>query len=318
MKLKNGAEYLESLRNIHPVIYYKGKRIDAVKGISFDIKKGEIFGLLGSNGAGKSTTINILAGLLSKDSGKIAILGKEPESNWEYVKNNMNISTAYYPLSSILTIEENLKVYAKLYNIKGWERRVDELIKMFGLNKLRKKRVGKLSSGEQTRVALCKGLINYPKVLLLDECTVGLDPVMAERTRKIIKDFNREHKTAILFTSHYMHEVEELCDRIAFMSHGKIVSIGSSEKLKRAIKKHTVRMKVTEGKEQLKKFLQQKGIECEFLPKSIAKFEVSAKGDELYRLLNSFFQRGVKIKDLHIKRPTLDDIFRKITGGKLE
>ncbi len=310
-------KYVE-VKNLKKAYYYKGKKIEAVRGISFDIKKGEIFGLLGSNGAGKSTTINILAGLLSKDSGKINILGKDSNSDWEYVRNNMNISTAYYPLSSILTIDENLKVYAKLYNVKSYERRINELIKMFGLQKLRKKRVGKLSSGEQTRVALCKGLINYPKVLLLDECTVGLDPVMAERTRKIIKDFNREHKTAILFTSHYMHEVEELCDRIAFMSHGRIVSIGSSKKLKSAIKKHTVKMKVTEGREQLKKFFHQKGIDAEFLPKSIVKFEVSTKGDELYRLLNSFFQRGVKIKDLHIKRPTLDDLFKKITGGKLE
>ena len=310
-------KYVE-VKNLKKAYYYKGKKIEAVRGISFDIKKGEIFGLLGANGAGKSTTINILAGLLSEDAGKIRILGKDPKEDWEYVKNNMNVSTAYYPLSSILSIYENLKVYAKLYNIKAYEKRIDDLIRMFGLQKLRNKRVGKLSSGEQTRVALCKGLINNPKVLLLDECTVGLDPVIAEKTREIIRSFSKDHKTAILFTSHYMYEVEELCNRIAFMSNGRIVSIGSSAKLKQAIKKHTVRMRVMEGKNNLKVFLKHKGIEVDFLKRNEVKFEVSAKGDELYSLLNSLFQRGVRIRDLHIKRPTLDDIFKKITGENLE
>ncbi len=310
-------KYVE-VKNLKKAYYYKGKKIEAVRGISFDIKKGEIFGLLGANGAGKSTTINILAGLLSEDAGKIKILGKDPKEDWEYVKNNMNVSTAYYPLSSILSIYENLKVYAKLYNIKAYEKRIDDLIRMFGLQKLKNKRVGKLSSGEQTRVALCKGLINNPKVLLLDECTVGLDPVIAEKTREIIRSFSKDHKTAILFTSHYMYEVEELCHRIAFMSNGRIVSIGSSAKLKQAIKKHTVRMRVIEGKNNLKVFLKHKGIEVDFLKRNEVKFEVSAKGDELYSLLNSLFQRGVRIRDLHIKRPTLDDIFKKITGESLE
>lgn len=310
-------KYLE-VKNLKKTYIYRGKKIPAVRGISFAIKKGEIFGLLGANGAGKSTTINILAGLLEKDSGKISILGRDPEKDREYVKNNMNISTAYYPLSSILSVYENLKVYAKLYDVKNYESRINELIGMFEIKHLKNKRVGKLSSGEQTRVALCKGLINYPKVLLLDECTVGLDPVIAEKTREIIKNFNKEHKTAILFTSHYMHEVEELCHRIAFMANGRIISIGSSAKLKNLIKKHTVNLQVIEGKKQLQDFLKKKGIETHFLKKNNVKFDVSAKGDELYRLLNSLFKRGVKIKDLHIKRATLDDIFKKITGGSLK
>ena len=305
------------VRDLKKSYVYKGKKIEAVRGISFSVKKGEIFGLLGPNGAGKSTTINILAGLVSKDSGRIRILGKDPEQAWEEVRNNMNVSTAYYPLSSVLTIYQNLKVYAKLYNVRNPQPRIDELIKTFGLQHLRNRRVGKLSSGEQTRVALCKGLINSPQVLMLDECTVGLDPAIAEQTRTIIKDLNKGQKTTILFTSHYMYEVEELCKRIAFMGNGRIINIGSSKALKKIIKKHTIRLHIIQGHKQVQKFLKEKGIDVYFVSKNVIRFDVSAKGSELYRLLNALFKRGVKIKDLHIKRPTLDDIFIKITKGEL-
>lgn len=310
-------KYVE-VKNLKKSYYYKGKKIQAVKGVSFDIRKGEIFGLLGPNGAGKSTTIDILSGILSKDSGTIKIFGKDPVEEHEYVRNRMNASTAYYPLSTILTTYENLKVYAKLFGVKNYDSRINWLIKEFEIGYLKNKKVGKMSTGEQTRVSLCKALINNPKLLLLDECTVGLDPAIAEKTRTLIKQYHKEHKPAILFTSHYMFEVEELCKRIAFMSNGRIISIGSTDALKRLIKKHTIKMHILAGHKALENFFKEKGIDILFLTKNVIRFEVVGRGEHLYKLLNSLFKKGVKIKDLHIKRPTLDDIFIKIVRGELK
>src|SRR3989338_8946404 len=157
----------------------KGRIIKAVDNISFSVRKGEIFGLLGPNGAGKSTTINILTGLLEKDSGTVRILGFEPERNWEFVKNNSNVATAYSWLSDVLSIRQNLRVYAKLYGVKNYEQKITELLELFELKDIADRKIIRLSSGENTRAVLCKGLINDPKVLFLDECTVGLDPDIA-------------------------------------------------------------------------------------------------------------------------------------------
>ena len=206
----------------------------ALNGISFDVKKGEIFGLLGPNGAGKTTAIDILAGLLTKDSGEVKILGKEPEE----AKQEMNIVSSYSWLSSIMNVYENLKVYGMLYGVKHLENKISELMDLFEITSLKKIKYHKLSVGQQTRVNLCKGLINNPKVLLLDECTVGLDPHLAEKTRKILKSLKKD--TAILFTSHNMQEIERLCDRIAFLQQGKIIWTGTSKKLKETHKKKTL------------------------------------------------------------------------------
>lgn len=310
-------KYVE-VKNLKKSYLYKGKKIEAVRGISFDIKKGEIFGLLGPNGAGKTTTIDIISGILSKDNGTIKIFDKDPEKNHEFVRNRMNVSSAYYPLSGILSVYENLKVYAKLFGVKNYESRIKTLMKEFEISHLKNKRVGKLSSGEKTRVSLCKGLINNPKVLLLDECTVGLDPAIAEKTRNLIKQYHKEHKPAILFTSHYMFEVEELCKRVAFMSKGKIISIGSTKALKQLIKKHTIQMHLLSGHKEFEKFFKKKGLDIFFISKNVVKFEISARGDKLYSMLNALFKKGIKIKDLHIKRPTLDDVFIKIVKGELK
>ena len=224
---------------MQPVIEVKNLKksygkTEALKGISFDIKEGEIFGLLGPNGAGKTTAIDILAGLLTKNSGEVKILGKEPEE----VKQEMNIVSSYSWLSSIMNVYENLKVYGMLYGVEDLNNKINELLELFEITNLKRVRYHKLSAGQQTRVNLCKGLINNPKVLLLDECAVGLDPHLADKTRKIIKSLKKG--TAILFTSHNMNEVEQLCDIIAFLQQGKIIWTGTSKKLKEIHKKKTL------------------------------------------------------------------------------
>ena len=307
--------YIE-VRNLVKTFWERKKKVVAVNDISFNVKKGEIFGLLGPNGAGKSTTINILTGLLEKDSGDVKILGYAPESNWEYVKNNSNVATAYFPLSDILTVRQNLKVYAKLYGVKNHEKRIDELLRIFEIENKSGRKFITLSSGEKTRVVLCKGLINSPKVLFLDECTVGLDPDIADKTRRIIKDYQRENSCTILFTSHYMYEIEELCDRIAFMSGGKIINIDTSSNLKKLIKEHTVEIAIKQDVKSLKKFLETEGMEVIITDQNSIVFEVTTENDRIYKIMNKIFKKGFMLTHLNIKTPTLDDIFIKIARQK--
>lgn len=306
------AMYDIEVKNLKKTFHSGKKKVIAVNNISFKVKKGEIFGLLGANGAGKTTTINMLTGLLKEDKGEIKILGHNPEEKWEEVKNNINVSTAYFPLSDVLTVRQNLRIFAKIYNVKNGEKKIDELLEKFELTKLANRKVIELSSGEMTRTVLCKGLINDPKVLFLDECTVGLDPDIAEKTRTIIKNYQKENNCTILFTSHYMYEVEELCDRIAFMDKGKIIKISTAKRLKKTIKKHTVELTVKENLPKLKKFLANKNIDILFAKNNTIIFEVSCKKDKIYRILNRIFTKGFMLSDLHIKKPTLDDIFIKI------
>ena len=304
------------VQNLVKTYKERGSIITAVDDISFSVKRGEIFGLLGPNGAGKTTTLNILNGLLTKDSGSIKILGYDPEENWEFVKNKINVSTAYFSLSEQLTIRQNLNVYAMLYNISNKQQKIDQLLKMFELTALQNRKVIQLSSGEKTRVALCKGFINDPEVLFLDECTVGLDPDIAEKTRMIIKDYQKQNNTTIIFTSHYMHEVEELCNRIAFMNKGKIFKIDTAANFKKLITKNNVEIDIKQNAAAVEKILKEKEIIYSKTVNNIILFEVDSATDELYKLMNLFFKAGVKINDLHINRPTLDNIFIKLARSE--
>ena len=308
--------YTVEVKNLSKSFTEKGKIVKAVKNISFRVKKGEVFGLLGPNGAGKTTTLNMLNGLLEKDKGSIKILGYDPKDNWEYVKNRMNVATAYFSLSEVLTIRENLKVYGKLYGVKKIDEKINEMLKLFELEHLRNRKVIRLSSGERTRVALCKGFINDPEVLFLDECTVGLDPDIAEKTRMIIKDYQKTHKTTIIFTSHYMYEVEELCKRIAFMDKGRILRTDTAKNFKKLIKKTAVELTVKDKMPTVRKVLKDKNINVMQTGTNTIMFEVESSSDKLFKIMNTIFKAGAKLSDMHVQKPTLDDIFIRIARGK--
>ena len=297
---------------------HKGKMVNAVDGIDFEIKEGEIFGLLGENGAGKSTTINMLSGILTKDSGEIRFFGRniDERKNWEEIRNSMNVSSAYFGLSGNMTIYENLVIYAKLFGVKDYKARIEHLLEQFGLTQLREKKANTLSSGENTRLNLCKGFINKPKLMLLDECTVGLDPNVAEKTRQYIKQYQKENNATILFTSHYMYEVEQLCDRIAFIQDGKIIKVDTADNIKNIIKKQTVEMKFIKDNPEIKKMLEERNFNILYMQDNRVMFEVVDEGDKLYRLMSSLFKRGHFIEDLRINKPTLQDIFIKVTSKK--
>ena len=203
---------------------------EALRNVSFSVKKGEIFGLLGANGAGKTTLINILTGIITPNTGNISYFGQPLN---EDIRNQINVSTAYRSLSGSLTIEQNLRVYANIYNVDNPQERIDYLLKELLIEDIRHSWAREISSGQRTRANLAKALINNPQILFLDEATAGLDPQIASKVRKLIKEL----KITIIFTSHIMSEVEELCDKIAFLREGKILSIDTAEQYKKTLKK---------------------------------------------------------------------------------
>jgi len=193
----------------------------AVNGLSFHIEPGEIFGLIGANGAGKTTTIAILLGLVTPTDGEITIFGLDPKRHRRKVLERMNFSSPYISLPHRLTVLQNLTVYADLYGVRNIRSRLDDLCGKLGISDLLKRHFGQLSSGQKTRVAIAKALINEPDLLLLDEPTASLDPDVAERVRSCLLSYREEKGAAILVSSHNMQEVERICDRMLILKQGK-------------------------------------------------------------------------------------------------
>ena len=203
----------------------------AVDGISFAVGKNEIVGLLGPNGAGKTTTISMVLGVLRSDSGKILIDGTDIQKQRQKALQSTNFAAVYAPLPGNLTVAQNLKIFGLIYDVKNLKNRIEELLVQFDLVKFRDTRCGVLSSGEQTRVSLAKAMLNKPKLLLLDEPTSSLDPSTAKDIRAKIRAMIRDGDSGCLWTSHNMYEVEEVCDRVLFLSKGKILLEGDPKTL---------------------------------------------------------------------------------------
>ncbi len=199
----------------------------ALDGLSFTLEKGEILALLGPNGAGKTTAIHILLGLLTPTSGEVSVFGFSPLKDRHEISKRLNFSSAYVQLPSNLKVSENLKIFSMIYCVKDARKKIDSLLDLFGMNDLRNRVTGALSSGEKTRLNLAKCLLNDPELLLLDEPTASLDPDMADTVRKTLKKVQKSKNLGILYTSHNMAEVEEICDRIHFIHHGKSIAEGT-------------------------------------------------------------------------------------------
>lgn len=207
-----------------------GPRI-AVDEISFYVRRNEIVGLLGPNGAGKTTTISMILGVLEPTSGRVVIQNLDLAHKRKAALQKVNFSAVYAPLPGNLTVSENLRVFGLLYGVKKLNSRIETLLTNFDLERFRNTKCGLLSSGEQTRVALAKAMINSPELLLLDEPTASLDPATARDIRSQIRRLATAGTTGVLWTSHNMHEVEEVCDRVLFLSRGKILLEGNPRDL---------------------------------------------------------------------------------------
>jgi ABC-2 type transport system ATP-binding protein len=206
-----------------------------VRDVSFTVAPGEIVGLLGPNGAGKTTTIQMLLGIIRPTAGRIEILGLDLARERARVLQQVNFSSAYVALPPRLTVWENLQVYAHLYRVPDVRGRIDELLAYFDVTHLRDRTVATLSSGQIARVNLCKALLNRPRLLLLDEPTASLDPDAADRARTVFRDLRDQQGITILYTSHNMAEVEEVCDRVIFIHEGMVLAEGSPLEVTRQV-----------------------------------------------------------------------------------
>ena len=300
-------KYVLEVSGLKKTFKNKSMEIKALDGLSFKVKKGEILGLLGPNGAGKTTATNIIIGLTKQDSGKIKFFGKKP---CEESMNKINTATAYKILNAILTIKQNLKVYAMMYNVKNADEKIDYLLKTFDIYDIRNKLVLDLSSGQKTRANLCKSLINDPEILFLDEATAGLDPEVALRVREVIRNL----KCTVIFTSHIMSEVEELCDRIAFMKKGKILKVGTLKEIKSLVDENTLIIDFNKIPKNYKTILKK----YDLLKIKNKKAWIELKNpDDLHNITDDLIKSGFKIKHIKIKEPTLEEIFIKIARGEI-
>lgn len=286
----------------------------AVDNISFSLREGEILGLLGPNGAGKTTTIDMLLGLTKPTAGKIIIFGLPFEQNRIQILKQMNFSAAYTHLPWRLKVRENLYTFARLYEVEDFRNVVDKLLTEFKIYDFKEKLIEQLSSGQMSRVNLCKAFINKPRLLLMDEPTAFLDPDIADYLRKKILAWVRKEKTSILFTSHNMSEVTELCDRVIFLNKGKIIAIDTPTELANKIKFCKVRLFFAVKLESVKMLL------------TNYKYRFSEKGKEMIieteeekvgQLLGRLSLAKFKYSQITIEKPTLEDFFISVARKKL-
>lgn len=291
----------------------KFKNKIAVSDVNFNIEKGEIVGLLGPNGAGKSTTIEMILGLIKPTSGKVEIFGKNIETNREEILGRINYSSAYLQFMSRLTIYENLKFFGQLYRIKNLKEKIAELAKMLEITSLLKTLFFKLSSGQKTRVLLAKALINNPEFILLDEPTSSLDPDIAYKVRQILKKIHREQKITILYTSHNMAEVEEMCERIIFLQKGKIIASGTPDKLKKELRDYYLEISFDSNKQkQLIAFSDSQSWPIEV--KTPGHIRIKTNADALPQILKILSQQDFGIYDIDINKPSLEEVFLKYSA----
>ncbi|MEX0853693.1 MAG: ABC transporter ATP-binding protein [Bauldia sp.] len=232
MTADNPAEPIEAAAaiDVNRLTKVYGK-VTAVDGISFAIPQGSITGILGGNGAGKTTTIGMILGLILPSNGAIRVLGHAMPAERHQVLHRINFESPYVAMPQRLTVNQNLKVFARLYGVLDPRRRIGELAEALDLGEFLDRETGKLSAGQKTRVALAKALINRPEVLLLDEPTASLDPDTGDWVRTRLKGYSRSRGATILLASHNMPEVERLCDDVIMMKAGRIVDRSAPQAL---------------------------------------------------------------------------------------
>ena len=294
----------------------------AVNDISFQVKEGEIFGLLGPNGAGKSTLIRMMTTLIPITAGKARVAGHDVQKNPDAARRSIGVIPQALTSDLDLTIEENLNIYAKLYDVPAKKRKaaIDEMLELVDLTKWREAQTKTLSGGMRRRLEIARGLVHDPHIFFLDEPTTGLDPVSRVAVWEMLTNIKSHRQLTILITTHYMDEADRLCDRVAIVDHGKLVALDSPAALKASVPGSNV-------------------IEVQFenppadweqrLHKLAAVTSVQHEGADMYRVLTSngsktttelveaAVQAGVGVKSLSVQNTTLDDVFVHYTGRQL-
>jgi ABC-2 type transport system ATP-binding protein len=292
----------------------------AVDNISLSVKSGEIFGFLGANGAGKSTTIHMIAGLLRSNEGEIKILDKNISKHQRFAKMNIGIVPQDLAIYEDLTAYENVRFFAGLYGLRGskLEERVAEAIQFVGLSDKAKSYPKSFSGGMKRRLNIACAIAHRPKLIIMDEPTVGIDPQSRNYILTSVKKLN-EMGSTIIYTSHYMEEVEEICSRIAIVDHGKIIAEGTKEQLKAIItdtKDITIEVKSADplNIEQLKEI---NGVESVHVEGNVLKINSGTGVNNLNKIIGALLQTGTEIRSIDEKEPNLETVFLTLTGRNL-
>ncbi len=304
-------KFVLSVRDLRKIYPGKQKSFVAVDGVSFDLEEGEILGLLGPNGAGKTTTIQMLLSTLKPSSGSIVYFGKDFFTHRSEILEHVVFASTYVSLPWMLTVEQNLNVFGKLYGISLREiaNRVDPLLAAFGILDKKKSLVSRLSAGQVTRLMLVKAFMVRPKIVLLDEPTASLDPDIAHEVCQFVLEQRDKHGTSILYTSHNMAEVAEVCDRVLFLQNGRIIANDVPDNLARSVSTSRLQLLVGDG---LKRTINI--AENLSLPYAVEHRSIEMKLDEaqIAKLLTALAEAKVSYTNINIFQPTLEDYFLQV------
>jgi ABC-2 type transport system ATP-binding protein len=288
--------------------------VHAVQGVSFQVAAGEVFGFLGPNGAGKTTTINMLCTLAKPSSGRATVAGHDVVSARDDVRRNIGLVFQDPTLDGYLTASQNLRLHADLYGIQSdlVAPRSEQVLKMVGLWERRDNEVATFSGGMRRRLEIARGLMHSPRVLFLDEPTIGLDPQTRRSIWTYIRELKQREEITIFMTTHYMDEAE-WCDRIAIMDHGQIVALDTPEALKARVGEDRVSIHTDDNDAAIEGLQEHFGIEAR-LSEGAVTFAVPAGEEFVPRLFAEWDPARPPIKAVNVARPTLDDVFMSYTG----
>ncbi|MBI2334625.1 ABC transporter ATP-binding protein [Candidatus Daviesbacteria bacterium] len=281
--------------------------------LSFSLKDGEILGLLGPNGAGKTTTIQMLLGVMEPSFGEITYFGKPFYKHRSEILKQINFSSTYIALPWHFTVWEILDVFGRLYEIPNKKGRILKLLEEFEISHLKDKNFFMLSAGEKTRLILVKSFLNYPKIMLLDEPTASLDPDISVKVRDFLKKQQREYQVSMLFTSHNMAEVEEMCDRVIIIRRGQIIAEDTPENLAKEIKDCQIELLIKKDAARADKFLT--GLELAF-EKERHYFRIMVDESKVAELLTLLTKESIEYEEVSINKPDLEDFFLKVIKEK--
>jgi ABC-2 type transport system ATP-binding protein len=295
----------------------------AVDHISFEVKESEIFGLLGPNGAGKTTTIRMLSTLTRPTEGTATIGGYDIVKQDNKVRQQIGLVSEKMIMYDRLTAEENLRFFGKLYNLQKstLNQRIDELLELVQLGKWKNSKVGTFSTGMRQRMNVIRALLNMPKVLFLDEPTLGLDPQSTVEVREFIRKVNRENRTTIILTTHMMTEADRLCDRIGIMDHGKIAALDTAANLKKLVSGNDATVLKLEIPNLTRKLVaKMESLDCvkSVSQENASHLKIHATGDEAFdTIIDALRADKAKVNSVENLQPTLEDVFLHITGREM-
>lgn len=292
-----------------------GDEFVAVDNVSFELKQGEILGLLGPNGAGKSTTISMLLGVLTPTSGTIAYGEKDFAKHRSEILREVTFASTYIKMPWRLSVMENLRVYGMLYGLSKdeFQKRAQELLEFFGVWNQRDKTMNQLSAGQITRIMLAKAFIPKPKIVLLDEPTASLDPDVAHEVRGFVLEQQKTYQTSIIYTSHNMDEVADVCDRVIFLNKGTIVAEDTPEKLAASVSTAHMRLRVKDGLKRIERFANEHKLKSLIDGREI---EIAIDEHAIASFLQQLAAEGIEYTQISISKPTLEDYFLSQAGKK--